>query len=241
MSDPFERMHLYVDALLNRKRPKRVTVDNEQDWMALQFAARLAGEAASDPEPSAAFVAALQTRVVVSASAPSAASPSRRGLLAAAMAGIAAGLGGFGLGRFTAPAPEPAPAPAQVASPSQPAMVREERGQWFAVAKLSQFSNQWVMRFTAGAVEGHLVRQGNKIYALSAICSHLPCSLVYQNDKRSFLCPCHDVSFGIAGEAINARRPYDPLTPIQVKIEGDDIMVLSIGEAPKTHLGTPQL
>ncbi|GEM_PF-958118 len=240
MSDPFERMHLYVDALLNRKRPKRVTVDSEQDWMALQFAARLVGDAEGDAEPSAAFVAALQAKVV-SASAPSAASPSRRGLLAAAVAGVAAGLGGFGLGRLTATAPEPPASPAQVAAPSQPAMVREERGQWFAVAKLSQFSTEWVMRFTAGAVEGHLVRHGNKIYAVSAICSHLPCSLSYQNDKRSFLCPCHDVSFSLAGEAINARRPYDPLTPIQVKIEGDDIMVLSIGEAPKTHQGTPQL
>jgi nitrite reductase/ring-hydroxylating ferredoxin subunit len=239
VSDPFGQVHDYVEALLAGRRPKRFRVGRQEDWRALQFAAGLTGErdeAAAAPAPE--FLARLQAQLAVETVSMAAPRATRRGLLAAALAALATGAGGFLAGRLSTPTPDPVPQ-TQVAPPSQPAMVRDN-GQWFGVAKLSQLKQKQVVRFTAGAVEGHLVRSGNKVHALSAICSHLPCSLTYRWGSDDFLCPCHDVSFDMHGEAVNGRRPYDPLTPIQVKIEGDNVMVWSIGEAPKPQPGVVQ-
>jgi len=201
---------------------------------ALQFAARLAGERDEDVTPSPEFLRTLRSAMALEAQGKPKAATSRRGLLAAAVAGLATGITGFLAGRFSAPQTEtPAQPTAQVAPPSQPAMVRDN-GHWFAVAKLSELKEKQVVRFTAGSVEGHLVKYGHKVHALSAICSHLPCTLSYREGSNDFLCPCHDVAFNTRGEAVNVRRPLDPLTPIQVSINGDDVLVWSIGEVPKS-------
>lgn len=232
MSDRFEQVNQYVEALLSGSRPKRTRVPEEQDLRALQFAARLAAEANDGVTPSPEFVSELQAALLLEAQGVPAARASRRGLLAAGVAGLAAGIAGFLAGRWTAPPPDVPAAPPQVAPPSQPAMVRDN-GRWYAVARLSELREKQVVRFSAGAVEGHLVKYGNKVHALSAICSHLPCTLTYREATNDFLCPCHDVTFNTRGEPVNVRRPLDPLTPIQVSIEGDNVMVWSIGEAPK--------
>lgn len=234
MRDPFDKVHQYVEALLQGKKPKRAAVDDERDWRALQFAARLAGDRHADEGPSPAFVARLQTQLVAEATGQKPANSHRRTLLAAAASGIAAGVGGFTMGRLTTPV-EP---PAQVAPASRPPMVRDN-GQWFAVAKLSHMNQHAIMRFSAGAVEGHLVRMGNKVYALSAICSDAPCALSYQENRDTFQCPCHGVNFDMNGEPVGNRRPIPPLTPVQVKIENDDVLVWSIGENKQASPGSP--
>ena len=43
-----------------------------------------------------------------------------------------------------------------------------------------------------------IVRQGEKVFALSAICTHKKCKLKSQPD-HSFYCPCHGSSFDSAG------------------------------------------
>ena len=114
-----------------------------------------------------------------------------------------------------------------------------DNGRWFSIAKLSRLSEQATLRFTAGAVEGHLVRRGGEVMALSAICSDLPCTLVWQEKEDNFLCPCHDVLFDAQGEAKLTRRPVPPLTRLDVKVEGDDILVWSIGEDGPRQPGRP--
>lgn len=52
-----------------------------------------------------------------------------------------------------------------------------------------------------------LVRQGEKLFALSAICTHRKCKLDAEGD-RSFYCPCHGSTFNPDGEVTHgpARR-----------------------------------
>ena len=79
MRDPFGQVHKYVETLLQGRKPKRISVDDERDWKALQFAARLAGERAADTSgPSPEFVARLQARVVAEATGQKPAKASRR-------------------------------------------------------------------------------------------------------------------------------------------------------------------
>ena len=117
-------------------------------------------------------------------------------------------------------------------------MVRDD-GQWFQVAKVSQLPPRATVRFTAGAVEGHLVRRGDDLMALSAICSHLPCTLLWQDDNDDFLCPCHGVTFQPSGELKQSRRSYEPLTRLEVKVNGDEVLVWSIGKDMYSHHAKP--
>lgn len=224
----FDPMQRYIEALLAGRRPKRFRVGNQEDLDALKMAALLLGEAdpkASEPDP--AFAARLEQQL--RAANGTAATTSRRGFLTtglAGAAGLAAGLlAGIGLDRFSSPA---APAATTGGSGGSGGPLIRDNGHWFNVARLSELPANATRRFTAGALEGHLVRRGDQIHAVSAICSHQPCSLVYQEKQDNFLCPCHNATFLVSGEPRQTDRSYGPLTRINVAVQDDQVMVWSI-------------
>ena len=47
--------------------------------------------------------------------------------------------------------------------------------------------------------------------ALSLRCTHLGCSVTWEEDRNRFICPCHSSAFDISGEVLNppAARPLD--------------------------------
>lgn len=63
-----------------------------------------------------------------------------------------------------------------------------------------------------------LVADGEKIFALSAVCSHLGCLVEWSRQKGRFSCPCHGGVYDIDGNVI-AGPPPAPLTRIPLKIE----------------------
>ena len=108
----------------------------------------------------------------------------------AGLAGLAAGVGaGWGLGRFLQAG----------GAPSSAGAIVRENGHWFPVARLSEIGDHATLRFTAGALEGNLVLRGREVTALSSVCSHLPCTLVWREQDDDFLCPCHDIPFNADG------------------------------------------
>ena len=62
----------------------------------------------------------------------------------------------------------------------------------------------------------YLTLADGKVSALSAVCPHLGCAIGW--DDKSYLCPCHDSTFGIDGARIKgpAERGLDPL-PVTVR------------------------
>lgn len=58
-----------------------------------------------------------------------------------------------------------------------------------------------------------LVRKGDQITALSAVCPHLGCSIDLHADKQSYFCPCHVSKFSLGGDAVSGPSPrgMDPL------------------------------
>ena len=57
-----------------------------------------------------------------------------------------------------------------------------------------------------------IIRRGDKLFALSAICTHRKCKLTAEPD-RSFYCPCHGSTFDPAGHVTEgpARRDLPTL------------------------------
>lgn len=53
-----------------------------------------------------------------------------------------------------------------------------------------------------------LVRSaGNRYIALSAVCTHLGCIVQWENEKQTFICPCHGGRYSAEGTVISGPPP----------------------------------
>ncbi|MBI3786227.1 MAG: Rieske 2Fe-2S domain-containing protein [Deltaproteobacteria bacterium] len=78
-----------------------------------------------------------------------------------------------------------------------------------------------------------VVRERNRIYALSARCAHLGCTVNWFNDLRIFKCPCHGSEYHSNGVnfAGPAPRPLDRLR-ITVNLDGQLVVDTSVTYGP---------
>ena len=67
----------------------------------------------------------------------------------------------------------------------------------------------WLVRQPEGAPE--------PVLALSAECPHLSCPVNLAPDRRTFLCPCHQASFGFDGKTLNSVSPR-AMDALEVKL-----------------------
>jgi Rieske Fe-S protein len=73
-----------------------------------------------------------------------------------------------------------------------------------------------------------IIRQGDKLFALSSICTHRHCTLTAEAD-RSFSCHCHGSTFDPSGHVTEgpARRDL-PVLPSYPNPQGDLIVQISV-------------
>jgi cytochrome b6-f complex iron-sulfur subunit len=60
--------------------------------------------------------------------------------------------------------------------------------------------------------------------ALSAVCTHLSCTVQYRNDLHQVWCACHNGLYDLTGRNISGPPPR-PLDTFQVHVRGDEIVV----------------
>jgi cytochrome b6-f complex iron-sulfur subunit len=60
--------------------------------------------------------------------------------------------------------------------------------------------------------------------ALSAICTHLACTVQYRPDLRQVWCACHNGMYDLNGRNVSGPPPR-PLEQFQVHVRGDEIIV----------------
>ncbi len=60
--------------------------------------------------------------------------------------------------------------------------------------------------------------------ALSITCSHLGCTVIWDEEKKQFICPCHSSAFDKTGNVINSPAPR-PLDYFPVSIRAGKVMV----------------
>lgn len=82
---------------------------------------------------------------------------------------------------------------------------------------------------------GAIVRFGNKPVllvrvsetewkALSAVCTHLNCTVQYQEKTRQIWCACHNGFYDLNGKVISGPPPK-PLDEYAVRIRGDEVVI----------------
>jgi len=64
-----------------------------------------------------------------------------------------------------------------------------------------------------------------ELKAFSAVCTHLNCTVQYDEDSSVIWCACHNGKFDLNGQVISGPPPR-PLEAYQVNVRGDDVIVL---------------
>jgi len=99
-----------------------------------------------------------------------------------------------------------------------------------AAGNVGDFKLNSVFPFRSGKF--YLVRLSDGGFlAVSLKCSHLGCSVLWNEEKKEFICPCHASSFDLVGKVINPPAPR-PLDTFPVIIE-EGIVKVDIGNPVK--------
>ena len=117
-----------------------------------------------------------------------------------------------------------------------PGIFNKLKGKWIEIGAPADFEeglfSQVVLEF--GMQDGwaysnqkmlaYVKRDGDKLFALSATCSHLGCNVRYREETNQFVCPCHAGIYDAKGKNV-AGPPPKPLMQLSTKIENDVVMV----------------
>ena len=80
--------------------------------------------------------------------------------------------------------------------------------------------------FRFGSHPALLVRLTNGEYrSMSAVCTHLGCTVQYQPETEQVWCPCHNGRYDLTGRKIQGPPPRALLT-YDVKVRGEEIHVI---------------
>ncbi|MEJ2314069.1 MAG: Rieske (2Fe-2S) protein [Nitrospirota bacterium] len=71
-------------------------------------------------------------------------------------------------------------------------------------------------------------RRGKGYIALSRVCTHFGCLVMYDKEQGRLVCPCHAGIFTLEGNVVSGPPPR-PLERIPIEVTGDMIFVGYIG------------
>jgi cytochrome b6-f complex iron-sulfur subunit len=60
--------------------------------------------------------------------------------------------------------------------------------------------------------------------AFSAVCTHLNCTVQYQEARHEIWCACHNGTYDLEGR-VSSGPPPKPLEELAVKLRGDDVVI----------------
>ena len=96
-------------------------------------------------------------------------------------------------------------------------------------AKVGELAPNSSKIFKFGAYPAILVNTADgQLVALTAVCTHLTCTVRYESDSGTLYCPCHNGRFDLAGNVISGPPPA-PLETFKVEVVGEDIFVSKKG------------
>jgi len=224
MNDDPEQLGKHVEDLLQDRRPERTPLPDEDALRARQTAAMLRAAKPGAGLPSKEFLERMQGSIRELVSEQSAkpqapARPSRRSLLLTGAAGLAAGIAAtVGLEKLT-----------KSPTPQNGQALVDKNGTWKAVKALADLPEGMPVAFRSGAIEGFLIRQGQDVKALSAVCTHMGCILNYSKFRNQFECPCHGATFQTDGRPTDQyETPLPRLPSLSVRVQRGQVQVYTV-------------
>ena len=106
------------------------------------------------------------------------------------------------------------------------------------VAIVSDRKDAWTVEKNVELGSVWLVKRGDKILALSAVCPHLGCSVNSTPEGDAFACPCHTSAFDGEGKRKSGPSPRDMdamATRIEDGVVAVDFRRFRIGVAEKVE------
>jgi cytochrome b6-f complex iron-sulfur subunit len=94
-----------------------------------------------------------------------------------------------------------------------------------AAAKAGELPPNAAKIFKFGSAPAVLVNTAEgTLVALSAVCTHLTCTVRYDGETGTLFCPCHNGRFDLSGNVLSGPPPR-PLETYAVDVSGPDIIV----------------
>ncbi|HEU5450736.1 MAG TPA: Rieske 2Fe-2S domain-containing protein [Terriglobales bacterium] len=104
-------------------------------------------------------------------------------------------------------------------------------GDTVLAAKTDELKPNSAKIFKFGSKPGLLVRTAEGEYrAVSAVCTHLSCTVQYKPDVHQVWCACHNGLYGLDGRNVSGPPPR-PLEAYDVHLQGDQVVVSRKREA----------
>ena len=112
-----------------------------------------------------------------------------------------------------------------------PPPVSDLGGDEVVAARVGELKANSSKVFRFGSRPGLLLMTAEGEYrALSAVCTHLSCTVQYRGDLRQVWCACHNGLYDLNGRNVSGPPPR-PLEVFQVHVRGDEIVVSRKREA----------
>ena len=92
------------------------------------------------------------------------------------------------------------------------------------VASLASLRERGFETFRFGSEPGIVIAAGDKLHALSLVCTHLGCLVEWSPARRQLVCPCHRAAFDLGGNVLEGPPPR-PLRSFDVSVQGDRVLV----------------
>ena len=81
---------------------------------------------------------------------------------------------------------------------------------------------------TASNFGGYILRKSeapDDILVLSSRCTHLSCTVNWNEENQIFVCPCHDASFDAEGKVVNGPPP-EPLGHFEYSVDDEGVITI---------------
>ncbi len=92
-------------------------------------------------------------------------------------------------------------------------------------AKKNELAPGQAKTFPFGSQPGILIRTADGDFrALSAVCTHLGCTVQYKAGEKAIWCACHNGMYDLEGRNVSGPPPR-PLERYVVHVEGEDVIV----------------
>ena len=106
-----------------------------------------------------------------------------------------------------------------------PPPIAESTSRSVVAAKVDELKRNTGKIFKFGSKPALLVRTADGDYrALTAVCTHLNCTVQYRNDLHQIWCACHNGLYNLEGRNVSGPPPR-PLDVFDVHVQGEDVVV----------------